>query len=131
MPSQLMNAQIPAAGTYTTDAVTGFGKVTSATIQYRFTAGSGGTSVKAYVQTSLDGGVSWWDIACEALTTSDINTYQAVNIDTVSTPVALTDGSLTDNTAIDGLLGDRFRVKYVVVGTYSDASLIVDIATRI
>ena len=44
----------------------------------------------------------------------------------VSIPMAAnvtpTDGALSDNTILDGLIGDRLRVKTVVVGTYSGTS---------
>jgi hypothetical protein len=127
--TELLNTQIGAAGTVEATGVSGFGKVSALSITYRFTSGSGGTTIKVYVQTSLDG-VNWFDIACQALTTSDAIEYQACVMSQVSTPVALTDGALTDDTSIGGLLGDRYRVKYVVTGTYTGASLVVDIAAK-
>lgn len=126
----LFNGQVPAAGTHNGTPFDGFGRVSGVSITYRFTAGSGGTSDTAYVQTSLDGGVTWWDIACRQFETSDENRYQACIMDGVSTPVALTDGALSINTVVHGLLGDRFRVKQVVVGPYSGGALVVDIAPK-
>lgn len=89
----------------------------------KFLYGSAGTTTKAYVQTSLDGGATWVDIACFAFTTAAASKLSSVknNIATAAgaTP---TDGTLTDNTILDGVLGDRTRVKYIVAGTYTGAT---------
>jgi hypothetical protein len=42
----------------------------------------------------------------------------------VTTPTAPSDGTLTDNTAFDGPLGDRFRAKVVSVGTYTGPTVL-------
>ena len=88
-----------------------------------FTYGSGGTSAKADVQTSFDDGVTWGDVACYAFTTSSAS--KAANLSTL-TPVGTvytpTDGSLSDNTTKDGLIGPLVRVKYVTVGTYASTT---------
>jgi hypothetical protein len=88
-------------------------------VRAAFTYGSGGTNTTVYVQTSLDEGVTWIDIMSFQFTTST-----ATKISAVSTAVALaaavtgTDGSLTVNTILNGLLGDRVRLKYTTTGTY-------------
>ena len=99
------------------------------TAQAIFTYGSSGTSTKAYLQTSLDGGVTWVDIASWAFTTSSSTKIYNLSARTPkTTQVTPTDGSLTDNTAVDGLIGDRIRTKYVTTGTYADStSLKIDI----
>ena len=99
------------------------------TAQANFVYGSGGTTVDAYLQTSLDGGVTWTDIANFHFTTASAR--KAVNLSAatpVTTPVALTDGSMSSNSCQDGLLGFIFRLKYVTVGTYAaGTTLRVDI----
>lgn len=99
------------------------GNVVSAVCEAIFTYGSGGTSSTAYLQTSLDGGTTWIDIACFAFTTSSaskvVNLSARTPVGTLYTP---TDGSLTDNTSKDGILGDQFRVKWVTVGTYAGST---------
>jgi hypothetical protein len=94
-----------------------------------FLYGSGGTTAKAYVQTSLDGGTTWMDIICFAFTTSALSKVSAVSADiafaaSAYVPIAPGDGALADNTSIQGILGDRLRVKYVTTGTYAGASSI-------
>ena len=128
----LAQTTIPAAGTVTTTPVTGLAGARNIAAQAKFLYGAGGTSVKAYLQTSLDAGVTWIDIACFAFTTS-----AATKVSALQTAIALaaavtpTDGSLSDNTILNGLFGDRVRLKYIVVGTYTGASsLQVDLVVR-
>ena len=44
--------------------------LTAVTLQVRFAPVSGGTTCKAWVQTSLDQGQTWTDIFCAAFTTT-------------------------------------------------------------
>lgn len=116
--TEIAVVQITAAGTYTTDAVDDLGKVTAAHLQCVFAYGSGGTTCKAYLQTSIDG-AAFYDIACFAHTTASLSRTMACVSDGVNTPVALTDGTMTDDTSINGRLGAKYRLKYVVTGTYA------------
>ena len=89
-------------------------------IQAKFVYGSGGTSATAYVQTSIDDGVTWIDIASLQFTTSSAT--KVVNLTSgtpITTPATPTDGSLTANTVVNGVIGNRYRVKYTTVGTYA------------
>lgn len=89
-------------------------------LQTVFAYGSGGTAVKAWVQTSLDGGATWIDIACFALTTSSARRVSVLHLATaVAANVTPADGALADNTILDGVLGDVVRVKYTTTGTYA------------
>lgn len=92
----------------------------AAALQLNFTYGSGGTKVTAYVQTSLDQGVSWIDVWCGTFTTSSAK--KVVNLSALTpktTAVTPTDGALADDTAVDGVIGDRWRLKYTSTGTYA------------
>lgn len=85
-----------------------------------FTYGSGGTSAKAYVQTTLDGGVTWIDIMSFAFAGVTASKVSAVVYTTALAPaITPTDGTLADNTILSGLLGSQIRVKYVTTGTYA------------
>ncbi len=114
---------IAAAGTYTSP---GSGSLQSAAhllIQAKFLYGAGGTSVKVYVQTTVDGGTTWIDIASFAFTTAAATRISKVMATTALTAVTTpTDATLTDNTVLDGVIGDAIRVKYVVGGTYTGAT---------
>lgn len=93
---------------------------TALAIQAHFTYGSGGTSAKLYVQTSLDKGATWIDIACFALTTASARRASVVHLNTaLAANITPADGALTDNTILNGILGDRVRTKLTTVGTYA------------
>jgi len=88
--------------------------------QAKFVYRAGGTTATAYVQTSLDGGVTWVDIMCFQFTTNTATKVSAVNSNIALAPGATpSDGSLTANTILNGLIGDRLRVKYTTAGTYT------------
>lgn len=91
------------------------------TAQAVFTYGSGGTSVDAYLQTSVDGGATWFDIANFHFTTASAKALFNLSSQTPVTTqfTTPTDGSLTANTSKDGLVGPLFRVKLMSVGTYA------------
>jgi len=91
-------------------------------LQANFFYSAGGTNVTAWVQTSLDGGLTWADIASFQFTTTSVRKLSTVHI-WPATPftanTTATDGTLTANTVLNGLLGDRLRVKYTSTGTYT------------
>lgn len=94
--------------------------VVAVELQMVFTYGSGGTNATAYVQTSFDGGVTWFDIASFQATTASLQ--KVCNVSAVAAsaaPATPTDGSLTANTKNEGLIGDRLRVKLTTTGTYA------------
>jgi hypothetical protein len=104
----------------------------AATIQIKLAYGSGGTTLKVYVQTSLDQGSTWVDVSCSAFTTASatkiVNLSGLTPKTTAATP---SDGAMTDDTALDGVLGDRFRVKITSTGTYAGSTtLSVRMSTR-
>lgn len=89
------------------------------------TYGSGGTSADFYVQTSFDGGVTWMDIAEFGYTTASAKKIMTViSALGVLSPTTPGDGALTANTAVNGFIGDRLRVKYTTVGTYAGSTTI-------
>jgi len=127
----LGDIQITAADTYVGDWVTGFDGVIGFTYQLRLAYGSGGTDIRVYLQTSLDQGVTVCDLDCEVfgvvsetvvLSFDGSNTVQRSG----SPPEGHipTDGALADDTSIDGLIGDRFRVKIVSTGTYAGSTVV-------
>ena len=107
-----------------TTPITDLGGMKHLTVEAKFLYGAGGTTVDAYIQTSLDGGVSWIDIMQFAFTTAAANKVSSVTscIAPAAQAFSPSDGALTSNTIIQGVLGDRIRLKYVTVGTYSGAT---------
>lgn len=96
------------------------------TLQAVFTYGSGGTTAKAWVQTSFDAGATWMDIASFAFTTATarrLYNLTSVAVTAIATPG---DGVLADNTAVNGFLGALYRVKLTTTGTYAgDTTLVI------
>lgn len=115
-----------------TTPVTGLLGMHIVTLIANFAWGSAGTTVKAWVQTSFDGGGTWVDIACFAFTTAIARTIHSVRSATaVAANYVATDGTLADNTVKDGLLGDRLRVKYTTTGTYAtNTTLTISAVTK-
>ena len=101
------------------------GGMVACAVQFNFVYVSGGTTIKAWLQTSFDQGVTWTDIANFAGTTASLRRLYNLSALTPKTSIVTpTDGTLTDNTAVDGLLGDRLRVKYTSTGTYTGATFL-------
>jgi hypothetical protein len=104
----------------------------SMTIEAALAYGSDGTTIDAYVQTSLDGGVTWVDIANFHFTTAAKSAiYNLCRSTPKTTEVVPTDCSLASDSAVDGVLGPWFRVKYQSSGTYVGSTLRVDIACEL
>jgi len=96
------------------------------TVQCNFVYGSGGTTAKAWIETSFDA-VTWNDTApCSFTTSSAINTYNFSALTVHTTAVVPTDGSAS--TAVDGVIGPWWRVKYTTTGTYAGTTLNVDVS---
>ena len=110
----------------TTSPITTLAGAKYLAVEANFAYGSGGTNATVYVQTSLDGGSNWIDIMSFQFTTSDARKVSAVVASTALAAGATpTDGTLTANTILSGLLGDRIRLKYVTTGTYADDTSLV------
>lgn len=116
---------VTTAATQTGDAVTGLAGLTAVSLQARLAYGSGGTKITVYIQTSLDQGTTWIDIACITFTTAGAT--KVVNLSGLTpktTEITPTDGALADDTALDGVLGDRLRAKVVSTGTYAGSTVL-------
>ena len=102
----------------------------TAILYANLTYGSGGTTIDAWVQTSVDGGSTWIDVANFHFTTASAKFLFTLNSATsVTTEYTPTDGTLTANTAKDGIIGSQWRVKYTTVGTYAgNTTLQIDAA---
>jgi hypothetical protein len=103
--------------------VTGLTDKNRVSLVAAFTYGSSGTSAKVYIQTSIDGGTTWYDIACFAFTTATAVKYLSVSaLTAVNADATPTTGTLTDDTSINGLLGDRIRMVVTSTGTYAGST---------
>lgn len=123
LPAKTITTAVTAAVTTSVEQARSSG-ARHALLQCNFTYGtSGGTTVDAWVQTSVDQGTTWCDVANFHFTTASLrkiyNLSALTPITSIATPV---DGSLASNTSVDGILGDLWRVKYTSTGTYVGAT---------
>lgn len=128
----LLNATVTTAVTAatTTPVACRDGLPRSVLVQGKFTYGSGGTTADAWVQTSIDNGVTWIDACNMQFTTSSARKgYNLSALTAVTTVYPMTDGTLAANTAKDGMVGPLWRVKYTTVGTYAGSTTLrVDVS---
>jgi hypothetical protein len=122
---------ITAAGTYLGDWYDNLDGMSGFTYQCRFAYGSGGTSCRVYLQSSFDQETTSVDLDCHLFqTTSDVLllSFDGQNVVTRSgspaTGHVATDGALADYTSVDGLMGDRLRVKIITTGTYGGSTVV-------
>lgn len=105
------------------------GGMTSVSLQAKFGYGSGGTSCVVVVQTSLDQGSSWIDIARFDFAQSNATKIANISAATALSPAAV--AALSAEGKLDGILGDRLRCKYTSVGVYAgNTSLSIRAAVR-
>jgi hypothetical protein len=94
-------------------------------LQVRFAYGSGGATCAIYIQTSIDQGQTWFDVACMAFATAP--GLQATSLTTgapLSGLITPGDGVLAVNTILNGILGDRLQAKVVSTGTYGNSTAV-------
>ncbi len=98
--------------------IEGLGRLGGVSLAASFTYTSGGTTAKAYVQTSLDGGATWHDIACFAFATTGATKRGHISRQQSLAIAAPTTGTMADDSLAQGYLGDRLRVAFTSAGTY-------------
>ena len=90
----------------------------AASLSVNFTYGSGGTSLKVIIETSLDQGTTWIEVWRAAFATaSEQNVVNLSGLTPKTTPN--TPAALSDDTCLDGMFGDRWRARILAVGTYA------------
>ena len=120
MPRLATQAFTTAITGVATEPVTGLGEFSSLSLIAALTVAGGGTTVIVRVQTSIDEGSTWYDIARFDFTTS--SAVKRANIDGRAqiAPAAL--AALGAEGVIHGLLGDRLRAETTSNGTYTAGS---------
>lgn len=121
-----LSAQVTTAGTQVTSSITGLDGILAASISLAFLYGSGGTTCDAFMQTSLDGGTVWQDVAHAAFTTaSATKQFNVSGLTSKLTPSTPGDGTLAADAAIDSILGPTWRMKVISVGVYGASTQVV------
>lgn len=127
--------QITSPGTLTGDTLCNIDGARALSLQASFKCGSGNGqgSLKAYVQTTLDQGQSWTDIAC--FTFAEASATKVVNLSGLTpqtSPLTPTQAALGDNTCVDGLIGSALRAVVVVEAgsAYQNSALNITVQIR-
>lgn len=131
MPNPTRSQQVttaPATPAVIGDVIKNAGAVAGISVFCEMVGGAGGTSITMFVQTSLDGGVTWFDIMAFPFTTSVPRQLGLIsrNDQAIASGVTLSLFSLppgTNGAAINAPLGDQFRFAYSSVGTFSGTKL--------
>jgi hypothetical protein len=94
-------------------------------------AGTGGTSVTAWLQQSPDSGTTWLDAYCAKFTAAGVAQFSLVQ--GAGANLAATDATLADNTALNGgtipLFAD-WRLQWTSVGTWANGTLVCEAMPR-
>ncbi len=110
------------------DAIVDLDGMNAATLVAKLGYGSGGTSIAAVVQTSLNGGTTWLDVARFDFTTSSAT--KTANLSGLTAKGVAAYAALGSEGVTDGLLGDRLRAVITSVGTYVNTTLDIRASVR-
>ncbi len=119
--------QIGAAGQQATQSaqIPDLAGMLAASLQVRLSGGAGGAKINVYIQSSIDQGQSWFDVANVAFAnTPGVQLLNLSGLDKLSTPTAPSNLTLADNTVLDGPLGDRLQAVVISTGTYASGTLV-------
>ncbi len=90
----------------------------AASLSVNFNWGSGGTSIKVMIETSIDQGTTWVEVwRCALAGASEQNVVNLSGLTPKTTPN--TPAALSDDTCLDGFFGSRWRARILTVGTYA------------
>lgn len=98
------------------------------TLIAQFGYGSGGTSCDVLVQTTLDGGTTWLDVAHFSFTTASAT--KAANLSGLTAKAVGAYVALSGEGVNDGLLGNQIRAVITSIGTYVNTTLSVRASVR-
>lgn len=113
-------------------AVDGLEGAVAVTIRGQLAYGSGGSSFKAWVQTSLDNGENWQDVCCFAGTTASfVKEFNISGLTPVTTAYTPTQAAMSDDSAKDGIVGSQWRCVISTSGAaYANTNFICSIEAR-
>lgn len=93
-------------------------------LQGSFAYGSGGSTVDCWIQSSIDGTSVWWDVANFHFTQANkLRGFNLSSLTPVTTSTTPSFGTLANDTALDGFLGNYLRVLMTTTGTYAASQL--------
>lgn len=109
-------------------AITDLEGMQAVTITATLAVGTAGSSVAAVIQTSLDDGNTWLDVARFDFTTASAT--KVANLNGLLSKAVTAYAALASEGVLDGVLGSRLRCVVTSVGTYANTLLSVRAAVR-
>lgn len=94
--------------------------MTAVTVYCEFAYGSGGTTCAAIIQTSINQGSDWIDVARFDFTTA--NGTKVANLSGLLSKAVTSVAALGSEGVTDGVLGDRLRAKITSTGAYAGST---------
>jgi len=114
-------------------AITDLDGMSAANLVAELLGGTGGTTVVALVQTTLDNGATWYDVARFDFNTADSPPAEGVKfcvVEAESAKAITAYAALAVEGVNDGLLGNQLRAVITSTGTYTNTALAVRAAVH-
>jgi hypothetical protein len=108
--------------------IDGLDGLAAITLVADFGYGSGGTTASVTVQTALDGGTIWYDIARFDFTTS--SRKAVCNLEGLLSKAVTTYAALSSEGVLDGIFGNMLRAVVTTTGVYVNTTLDVRASVR-
>jgi hypothetical protein len=105
----------------TQTAITNLDGMSGVTLLCELLGASGGSTISAWVQTTLDGGTTWLDVALFTFTTSAAKKWCVLQ--NTATKAIASYSAIAAEGVNDGLLGDRLRAVLTTTGTYANTTI--------
>ena len=113
------------SGGVTVPYIDGLDDMAELSMEFYFGYGSGGTTLTAWLQSSVSQGARWHDVACLGATTATMDRMVSLKRTADTTLWTPTNGTLAANTVASSIvLGDRLRVLLTTTGTYAGSSIL-------
>jgi hypothetical protein len=109
-------------------AIVDLSGMSAVSLEARFAYGSGGTTCIVVVQTSLDGGTNWIDVARFDFATA--SAVKTANLSAAQGQLVSSYAALAAQGLRSGVLGDRLRAVITSTGTFASTTVSVRAATR-
>ena len=105
--------------------------IISITCEANFVYSGGGTTAKVFIQTTF-GNDDWFDVMCFQFTTASARKFLSINGNQsiASDYLACAVGTMSVDTAVEGIIGNKLRAQVVTTGTYTGTNTL-DVRARL
>lgn len=105
--------------------IDGLDDMSELSMEFYFGYGSGGSTLNAWLQSSVSQGARWHDVACFSATTATMDRMLSLKRTSDTGLWTPTNGTLANDTVASSIvLGDRLRVLLTTTGTYAGSTIL-------